>query len=338
MKFVTLAALFGLPSCLAAGTGFSFDPSAPDGPEYWASLSSIPGNQCGGPRNSPVAINSENCEVTGDYKFTDGTCDETLAYSINGVGVKASYSNVDCTPSFMNIPGNVETFNVLQFHIHLSSEHNIDGQHYGAELHIVHTGSANPTALAVVGLLINGDGTEEHPLFEKLLVGWESIAEATVASPACDGVDIVAVLYGTGQGSGRNLVAGFNVDQLIPKNTTFYTYPGGLTTPPCTQSVAWNVASEPVSITVRQFNRLTNLILGTATPETCELATVASPTGSTSRPPQPLNGRKISRICPVGYTGPGATAGTDKETDTDCENPDDKETNDESSTSTLDGW
>jgi len=285
MKFVTLAALFGLPSCLAAGTGFSFDPSAPDGPEYWASLSSIPGNQCGGPRNSPVAINSENCEVTGDYKFTvsfnafvcyvcllmfsqllflaqDGTCDETLAYSINGVGVKASYSNVDCTPSFMNIPGNVETFNVLQFHIHLSSEHNIDGQHYGAELHIVHTGSANPTALAVVGLLINGDGTEEHPLFEKLLVGWESIAEATVASPACDGVDIVAVLYGTGQGSGRNLVAGFNVDQLIPKNTTFYTYPGGLTTPPCTQSVAWNVASEPVSITVRQFNRLTNLILG----------------------------------------------------------------------------
>jgi hypothetical protein len=46
---------------------------------------------------------------------------------------------------------------------------------------------------------------------------------------------------------------------------------------------------------------LVSLIIGYLDPATCALGTNAGPAGSTSRPTQPLNGRTVERICPVGF-------------------------------------
>jgi hypothetical protein len=54
-------------------------------------------------------------------------------------------------------------------------------------------------------------------------------------------------------------------------------------------------------ISVSQYNDLASLTLNYVNDTTCEFATVASPSGSTSRPTQPLNNRTVERICPVGY-------------------------------------
>jgi hypothetical protein len=82
--------------------------------------------------------------------------------------------------------------------------------------------------------------------------------------------------------------------------STFYNYMGGLTTPPCSEVVVWNLADTPVQISIAQYNEMSFLILGYLDAD-CHIGTAASPSGSTSRPVQPLNGREVKRICPVAF-------------------------------------
>ncbi len=74
-----------------------------------------------------------------------------------------------------------------------------------------------------------------------------------------------------------------------------------------------------MKISVRQFAIMSEIILKTLDPaKDCkEVLTVASATGSTSRPPQDLNGRTVKKICPTGKpttptntTEPGSGAST----------------------------
>jgi len=92
----------------------------------------------------------------------------------------------------------------------------------------------------------------------------------------------------------------------LVESDSFFHYFGGLTTPPCTQAVYWNLADKPMRISVRQFAVMSEMILKTLNPDKdCkEVLTVASKTGSTSRPPQPINGRTIKKMCPTGKAPP----------------------------------
>ena len=88
---------------------------------------------------------------------------------------------------------------------------------------------------------------------------------------------------------------------------SFYTYPGSLTTPPCTEFVSWHLADTPLKISPSEYNRLSNLLLNFQTNQNaegeCELASIANRAGYTSRPPQPLNGRNVEILCPLEGTG-----------------------------------
>jgi hypothetical protein len=62
-------------------------------------------------------------------------------------------------------------------------------------------------------------------------------------------------------------------------------------------SVVWlNLADTPVNISPGRYKTLISLILQYRDTD-CHEATAASPSGSTSR----LNGREVTRICPVGF-------------------------------------
>ena len=197
------------------------------------------------------------------------------------------------------------TYVALQFHIHASSEHTIDGEFFGAELHIVHT-QTDGSRYAVVGMMIEATNSDNHEAFESLLGGWATIADnATATCLAAETTLTTSNLTSTSRSSSgrkhRQLASSFNAYDLIPQGSTFYHYDGGLTTPPCSEVVWWNLADTPVSISVSQYNRLTQYILGYRDPVTCEYATVASSSGSTSRPIQALNGRVVQHICPSSF-------------------------------------
>ena len=92
-----------------------------------------------------------------------------------------------------------------------------------------------------------------------------------------------------------------------------YTYKGSFTSPNCVEKVHWNLLDQPMEISENQLARLEYLILcyvrvdrsvspdgQTTKIDYCEHGTVASATGSTSRPPQPLLGRTVLHRCKDG--------------------------------------
>jgi carbonic anhydrase len=94
----------------------------------------------------------------------------------------------------------------------------------------------------------------------------------------------------------------FDVYSLIPTGSGMFNYIGGLTTPSCSQVVRWNLMDRKVSITMKQWSALANVMLGYGghvdDDDICQMEhTVASETGSTSRKVQPINGRTVSHRC-----------------------------------------
>ena len=103
---------------------------------------------------------------------------------------------------------------------------------------------------AVVGLLLK-EGQENAALktvFEAMPVMAGPVQEVTGS------VDLAAVL---------------------PEKRTTYRYLGSLTTPPCTEGVAWTLFTEPVEVSTEQIEAFRKIV------------------GANARPVQPLNGRTI---------------------------------------------
>lgn len=273
--------------------------------------------------------------------FQNDACTyDDLIYSIGINEVKVTFDT--CQPSVQlpvsafsdgsGVSSDNNMWKAAQFHIHQGSEHPLDGKSLDAELHVVHvldtaldgfiSGAINlldpgtfppdlpgmpfGNFLAVVGVKLEAkEGNDANPVFQELLKYW-----ADVSNPrsGCFNKDEVS---GTTSIDGAS---GFNVYDLVPWNSCFFHYDGGLTTPPCTEAVWWNLAVTPVQISTDQARILKNII-------SCEDGTVADPTtGSTSRPPVfkdtylfNINGeplldsdgneqnveRELMKICPV---------------------------------------
>ena len=141
--------------------------------------------------------------------------------------------------------GLTKMLQVLQLHAHwgdksgYGSEHTVDGKSFDAELHIVHfntkyvfPGEAldKEDGLAVLGIFITV-GDHDHPEFEKICKRFTDIENAK---------EIV------------QLEDDLNINNLIPGNQTFFTYPGSLTTPPLYESVTWIVFKQEIKISQRQ--------------------------------------------------------------------------------------
>lgn len=119
-------------------------------------------------------------------------------------------------------------YTLVQFHFHGPSEHTIDGEHAPVEVHFVHADAEG--RLAVLGVLV-AEG-EAHAGYEQVLA--ELPAE------------------------GEKLELGdVDVSTLMPKRMLAYRYPGSLTTPPCSEGVAWSVLAWPVTWSAAQIEHLT---------------------------------------------------------------------------------
>lgn len=231
---------------------------------------------------------------------------------MNDHGLKVYWpTDGSCEIPTMKRPIDDNLWRVLQFHIHTSSEHALDGKLYGAEMHIVHyrvdpdTDGPDTSQLSVVGLFMEPSEAPDNYNFGPLLSGWDAIhAEAQQNCSVAGAPETIPAVVSGGV---------MNPYALIPGGATMYTLNGSLTTPPCSEIVAWNVVDTPVKMNVRDYSRVVNLILGYIDGDEGCTGTVASVSGSTSRPPMPLNGRTVTRICPVGFEevggpNPGASS------------------------------
>lgn len=149
--------------------------------------------------------------------------------------------------------------------------------------------NADSTRASVLGTMIRPVLPYDNPAFEHYLKRWVDVWEAD----GCDCTNHYTF----------DLAPNFKLDVYENmEGKDFYHYDGGLTTPTCDEIVWWNFNTEPWNISVRQFNILVDITLK-YTPKVSSTQcadkpqTNASLGGSTSRPPQPLNGRKVLKIC-----------------------------------------
>jgi carbonic anhydrase len=123
-------------------------------------------------------------------------------------------------------------FELLQFHFHRPSEERIEGKQFDMVAHLVHKDTGG--RLAVVAVLLERGSA--HPLVQAV---WNNL-------PLEKGDELSAR-------------ATLDLNQLLPKDTRYYTYMGSLTTPPCSEGVLWMVMQQPVTVSDEQiavFSRL----------------------------------------------------------------------------------
>lgn len=192
----------------------------PIGPQNWASLAEEY-SACGeGRQQSPIDITGYEVGGAGAISFSYGT--DATAVRNEGKAV-----HVDYAPGSTMSVGR-RTFGLRSAHIHSPSEHLIDGVGFAAELHLVHADADGD--LAVAGVMLDLGGP--NPMVQAILD----------AVPA----------------SGETASAGdtLNAAGYAPGERGYYRYDGSLTTPPCSEPVAWHVLLEMKTVSAEQVDAL----------------------------------------------------------------------------------
>lgn len=211
---------------------------------------------CNGLHQSPIDISTADLANVGEDNFIH----VSSYHPVLGVSVRNNGHNLQITATgqlgYVSI-GNHHYF-ANQFHVHMPSEHSIDGRQSFAELHIVHQKqhSINYDNLLVVAILFD-IGEEDNPLLEQMHLSDGPPEEGESASVE-DPVNLMLAL-------GPAL------------HQPFYRYNGSLTTPPCTESVKWFVFATPLVVSTSQWYKFKALF----------------PNPGNNRPVQPLNDRRI---------------------------------------------
>ncbi len=194
------------------------------GPEHWGKLSPDYVLCEAGVNQSPVdivrALDTDLPPIVMDYRSD----------SINVVN-NGHTAQVNVEPgSFLRV-GN-DAYELKQFHIHVPSEHRIDGEQFLLEVHYVHQNAKGE--LAVVAALHN-EG-EDHPKLARYI----KVIPEEVNEPALFKISL------------RDL-------PIVSLNKDYFRYNGSLTTPPCSEGVRWFVLKTIRSVSLKRreiFNKL----------------------------------------------------------------------------------
>jgi len=138
-------------------------------------------------------------------------------------------------------------YQLLQFHFHTPSEEKINGKNFPLVAHFVHKNADGK--LAVIAVLFK-EGKENPALTSIFATMTEKEGKAA-------------------------LPANYDPTSLFPGTLGYFAFTGSLTTPPCSEGVAWQVLNTPVEISKAQIAAFHKIYKHNA------------------RPVQPLNGRVV---------------------------------------------
>ena len=197
-----------------------------DGPEHWGCLSEAYRLCSEGIEQSPVNI--------ADYAAGSGP-QVRFAYSGRATAARNNGHTV-----YLDFPaGNIldvagRRYELQGIHYHSPAEHQVNGESFAAELHLVHQDGDGD--LAVVGLLFR--------------LGAASRWVQALLDAAPDA------------GSAAELADGVGAAYFVPNRLNYYGYDGSLTTPPCTEGVRWIVMQAIGTVSPEQVARLQELTGG----------------------------------------------------------------------------
>ncbi|XP_077503175.1 carbonic anhydrase 1-like isoform X5 [Amblyomma americanum] len=252
-----------------------------DGPSNWAKR--FP--KAAGDNQSPIDI------VRSDVQQDPFLTENPLRWTYTGLQCTSLLNTgsgwrVDVSAPGPNLRGGPlhNNYQMVQFHSHwgtcseTGSEHTVDGEHYAGELHLVHynvekynkpsEAACSDKGLSVVAIFFK-EGKPHHEL-KKIT---DCMSKVTFKGMKCP------------------LEQDIDINSIIPANSSYWTYEGSLTTPPCYESVTWIVFKEPIEVSREQFEAFREL-MSYKEGGGPQVAT-DGPILKNFRPPQPLNGRVV---------------------------------------------
>jgi len=140
--------------------------------------------------------------------------------------------------SFISVGG--KKYALKQFHFHRPSEERINGKGYEMSLHLVH--SDQEGKVAVVAVLFQKG--EDNPLVHEL---WNDLPKEKEKEEFLNNVQVDAA-------------------QILPVDRGYYTFPGSLTTPPCTENVTWFALKHPMTVSATEIEQFSKLYRNDARP------------------------------------------------------------------------
>lgn len=188
-------------------------------PERWGAMRSDFRSCATGREQSPIdltaPVEAQLGALSTDYR------DVPLRIVNEGHTIRVDYGPGS------NLRFHDRAYELTQFHFHTPSEHTHDGQRYAMEAHLVHKDATGN--LAVLGVFIR-----------------EGAPNATL--------DQIWKYMPTIEGPERVIPdESVNAVGLLPDLTSYFTYLGSLTTPPCSEDVRWIVAAQPITALVQQI-------------------------------------------------------------------------------------
>ena len=210
-------------------------------PQFWGDLKPEFATCGSGKHQSPIDISTAT--ITALPKIQFDYHDTPLRVLNNGQSIQVNYQH----GSSIVLDG--KRYDLLQVHFHTPSEHTMGGKAYPMTAHLVH--KAADGELLVIAVLMQTGGS--NPVIDRI---WQQLPSAAGQIKVADEQSI-------------------NVADLLPRDGTYFTYTGSLTTPPCTEGVKWVVLSAPVTVSQAQLDKFTALFAHNA------------------RPVEPLNGRTV---------------------------------------------
>ena len=210
------------------------------GPAEWGELDQTFATCKLGKVQSPIDIRGAKAAELPPIKFDYKP--SPLKVIDNGHTIQVNYA----PGSSIDVGGT--RYELLQFHFHKPSEEKINGKSHAMVVHLVHKGADGK--LAVIAVLLDKGGA--NPTISEI---WKNLPKE--------------------KGKEISVKATVDAAALLPSNRGYYTFPGSLTTPPCSEGVRWFVLKTPVRIAEREITAFGKLYPMNA------------------RPTQPLNGRAI---------------------------------------------
>jgi carbonic anhydrase len=236
---VVLLGLTLTPSAIHAKPQYGYSGNV--APEYWGKLSPQYTKCADGAEQAPLNIISKNTKTNKNSAAL-----KPVYTATNGDKVVNTGTTIQVNTEGKLFIGKAE-YKLLQYHFHAPSEEAINGVHFAMNVHLVHQNAAGK--LAVIG--INFAEGSPNSFISAL---WKVL-------PRKKGESVTASLPA--------------LSTLLPQNLAYYTYPGSLTTPPCTEGVQFYILKQPVTISPSQLAAFKKLYPMNA------------------RPVQPLNERVI---------------------------------------------
>lgn len=229
------------------------------GPENWGSLSYKYSECSEGREQSPIDIDTDAVDSSGDAsRLSFAYRDEAVRTINTGLFVKVKYeedngSTVDnsSTADKSSIAIDEREYRLIEIHPHTPGEHTVDSQSFPMEMHLVHRGAQSQ--LAVVGILFRLG--EANPAVQQF-------------------IDSVPIHPGEDYFPSET----FSAMDMLPAESSYYGYRGSLTTPPCTEGVRWLVMSEIQEVSQEQVEQISELTGGI----------------ENNRPVQPLGDRTLT--------------------------------------------